>query len=711
MKKLFAFFAVLLTAALPCARAQVPAPEADFFAGSLFAQPDAAGTDAAVFASASRVPAGGEFSLLVKISMKPGWHAYWKNPGEAGMPLDVAWEKFPAGARFGEARWSAPKFYELSGIASYVFEDVGFVEFPVSLPADVPAGNAVFAGTASWLACDDNGCYPQEKKFSASVEIVPAGGSVVPANGSVFVEAEKAFPRRAPELSGTVSENAETVALLLKNPVAAADAPQARFFPESSKFSPTAAEAVPVAENGNLLFALPLREGESLASPAEAAGVLLCGGNAFELRPESLAPAGAPESGGSDAALGGGFFGLLALAFAGGLILNLMPCVFPVLGLKIMHFVGKAGTDKKKVARHGFVFAAGVLVSFWILAGVLAVLRSGGEQLGWGFQLQEPMFVYGMILLLLVFGLSMSGVFEFGVGATGVGSSLAEKSGFAGSFFSGVLAVVVATPCAAPFLAPALGSALTLPAVPSFFLFTAIALGLAAPYVVLSCAPALLKFLPKPGAWMETFKQAMAFLLYAPALYFAWVLLGQVESASAQRDLLISFAVVALACWIYGKWAAAWRSRVSRVAGTAVALALFAGTVAYAGTLLSEKEGDAWTAWSPEAQASALDEGKIVYVDFTARWCATCQVNKRVYSDEALARELDAAGVVKMRADWTNKNPAIAAELRKYGRAAVPVNVFLKKGSAPVVLGELFSGPGTVSDGLAKILGEEEKED
>ncbi len=403
--------------------------------------------------------------------------------------------------------------------------------------------------------------------------------------------------------------------------------------------------------------------------------------------------------------------GLLALAFAGGLILNLMPCAFPVRGLKIMHFVGQAGTEKKKIVRHGLAFGAGVLISFWVLAGVLAVLRSGGEQLGWGFQLQEPAFVYGMVLLLLVFGLSMSGVFEFGVGATRVGGLTQGKSGVAGAFLSGALAVVVATPCAAPFLAPALGSALTLPWFPSILLFTAIALGLAAPYVLLSCFPGLLKFLPKPGGWMETFKQAMAFLLYAPSLYFVWVLMGQVDDAGTQRDLLLSLAAVALACWIYGHWVAAWRGRISRVAGTLVALAIFAGTVFYAGAPLVSQDGEksvvsvaeAWIPWTLQAQEEALDAGKIVYVDFTARWCATCQANKRVYSNEILQEKFAATGVVKMRADWTNKNAEIATELGKYGRAAVPVNVFLKKGREPVILGELFSGAGTVLDGLAQV--------
>lgn len=649
------------------------------------------------------------FSILVKMTMQPGWHLYWKNPGEAGMPLSIEWMNVPAGVTFHAWDWSTPKYYELQGLASYVYENEAYVEINFTVPKDLPEKKLTLTGTASWLACDDNGCFPQDKEISVEIDLTKDSR----ANEDLpeFREARKAFPLSSDHLAATFSERPGAVEIALKNREGGTLPAESRYFPESEKFETAAAAVVPAMKNGALVFTLPLRKDEKIAGVNELSGVLVApDGNAIRVSGEAFPAgnatvAGTENSGvpASEFSFDLAFLGLLLLAFSGGLILNLMPCVFPVLGLKIMHFVGKAGTDRKKIARHGFVFGAGVLISFWILAGILAILRSGGEQLGWGFQLQEPGFVYGMILLMLVFGLSMSGVFEFGVGATSVGGSLTEKSGYAGSFFSGVLAVIIATPCAAPFLAPALGSALTLPFVPSFTLFTAIAVGLAAPYVILSCVPALLEFLPKPGAWMETFKQAMAFLLYAPALYFVWVLMGQVEDAFAQRDLLISLSVIALACWIYGKWATPWRSRFARITGTLVAVVLFAGTVFYAGNLLYGKKADEWIAWSPEAQAKALKDGKIVYIDFTARWCATCQVNKLVYEDSDLKKEFAGAGVVKMRADWTNKNATIAAELEKYGRAAVPVNVFLKDGKEPVILGELFSGPGTVSAGLEEI--------
>ncbi len=278
--------------------------------------------------------------------------------------------------------------------------------------------------------------------------------------------------------------------------------------------------------------------------------------------------------------------GKSVLGFFGGIILNLMPCVFPVIGLKIMSFVGQAGENRKKVALHGVVFSVGVVTGFWILAGILAAVRAGGEQIGWGFQMQNPAFLTAMAVLMLVFGLNMAGVFEIGGSAVGIGGKLTSKRGRAGSFFSGMLATVIATPCAAPFLAPALGAALTMPVAESYAIFTAIALGLAAPYLALSFAPALLKFLPKPGEWMESLKQGLSFLLFGTVLFFLWVLAGQAEEGTrfdggTLRDIFLGLAVIAFACWIYGRWTPAHRSLSARLAGGIVAGALLAGTCVY----------------------------------------------------------------------------------------------------------------------------------
>ncbi|MEY3607777.1 MAG: hypothetical protein RLZZ447_565, partial [Verrucomicrobiota bacterium] len=399
--------------------------------------------------------------------------------------------------------------------------------------------------------------------------------------------------------------------------------------------------------------------------------------------------------------------GTLLLAFLGGLILNLMPCVFPVLGLKVLGFVEQAGRQRSRVALHGLVFTAGLMMSFWALATVLALLRAGGDELGWGFQLQSAPFVYGLAVLLLVFALNLSGLFEFGLAATAVGGELQAKDGYVGSFFTGVLATVVATPCSAPFLAPALGAALTVPLFQSFLLFTAIGLGLAAPYLLFSVFPDLVRVLPRPGAWMETFKQLMAFPLYGTVGYLVWVLAAQ-TSEEGFLHLLLSLVVVAFAVWLYGRWTAPEaRPRRPRAAVAAVVvggvLALWLGwprAVPAPGAATAEVT---WEAWSPEAVARLRAEGRTIYVDFTARWCATCQTNKRVVFGSGEVRRVFAERrIATLRADWTNRDPRITAELARYQRSAVPFNVIWQPGRAePVILPELLT-PGIVLDALGR---------
>jgi thiol:disulfide interchange protein len=415
---------------------------------------------------------------------------------------------------------------------------------------------------------------------------------------------------------------------------------------------------------------------------------------------------------GEEAAISLPYF--LLIGFVGGLILNLMPCVFPILGLKIMGFVNQAGEDRRKVVMHGLVFSGGVLLSFWLLAGILLVLRAGGQELGWGFQLQEPGFVLALTAVLLLFGLNMSGVFEFGMSAIGVGSKLTAKGGMTGSFFSGVLATVVATPCAAPFLAPALGTALILPPVASIGVFTAIAVGLALPYLSLSAFPGLVKMLPRPGAWMETFKQFMSFLLYGTVAYLLWVLAGQV-GATLLLEILFTFVVVAMGCWVYGRWAAPHRQRRTQWVARGVALVLIAGSLGYAWTGIAEQErrqtlvaaGNiddqdflVWEPWSHEKEASLRQAGRAVYIDFTARWCATCQVNKRAYENPEVIRALLDHDVALLIADWTSKDPTITRALAAFNRSAIPFNLIYAPGAdEPLIMPELF-GAATVLEKL-----------
>jgi thiol:disulfide interchange protein len=408
---------------------------------------------------------------------------------------------------------------------------------------------------------------------------------------------------------------------------------------------------------------------------------------------------------------------ILLLGLLGGLILNLMPCVFPILGLKIMGFVNQAGEERGKIVAHGLVFTAGVLVSFWILAGILIALRAGGQELGWGFQLQEPGFVLALAVVLLVFGLNMSGLFEIGFSAVGVGSKLTAKSGMAGSFFSGALATVVATPCAAPFLAPALGGALALPPLESIAVFTAIAFGLALPYLTLSAFPHLASKLPRPGAWMESLKQFLSFLLYGTVAYLLWVLADQL-GAGLLLTTFFALIAVAMACWVYGRWSAPHRPRRTQWIARGIALVLLAAPLGYVWNGIAEEEqrremiaqvasGEIqqdfliWEPWTPEREAELRREGRFVYIDFTARWCATCQVNKRAYESAEVIQALLRNDVALLRADWTNKDPAITRALASFNRSAIPFNLlYAPEREAPLILPEGVFGPGAVLEAL-----------
>jgi len=393
---------------------------------------------------------------------------------------------------------------------------------------------------------------------------------------------------------------------------------------------------------------------------------------------------------------------ILAIGLLGGLILNLMPCVFPILGLKIMGFVNQAGSSRGKVISHGLVFTAGVLLSFWVLAGILILLRTGGHELGWGFQLQEPGFVFVLTVILLVFGLNMSGLFEFGLTTVGAGSNLTAKGGMTGTFFSGVLATVVATPCAAPFLAPALGAALTLPPATSIAAFTAIAIGLSLPYLILSLFPGFIKILPKPGPWMETLKQFLSFLLYGTVAFLLWVLAGQLQP-ELLLGVLFALVTIALGCWVYGRWSAPHRKTGTKWIARIATLVLIAGPLVYAGSGIAEQNrrlalaDDAdrdflvWDTWSPEKEMALREEGRIVYIDFTARWCATCQWNKRAYDDPKVIHAFLENDVALLKADWTNQDPTITRALAEFGRSAVPFNLlYSPDNSEPLIMPELF---------------------
>ncbi len=666
---------------------------------------------ATLVAIESSVQPGRAFTVALKLEHQPGWHTYWKYPG-TGLPTSLKWE-LPPGWTAGDIQWPTPaKIIDDKGTITgngYT----GIVYLPVTLTPPVglkPGESVTLKATADWLMCNKE-CVPGSAKVELTLPVSAEKPVAVPdANGMAVATASAALPRAADGWRAEVTQTGKILSLRLTAP-AGAPAPRAPwFFGDQDFVAYDAPQEFHEEQPGVYIFKLAL-------SAAAETGVKRLTGVLYT--ESSWAATGKPALTGwvidlplilaatlpAESANLTSLLGTLGLALLGGLILNLMPCVFPVLGIKILGFVHQSGADRRKVVQHGFVFTAGVLLSFWSLAGVLAALRAGGEQLGWGFQLQSPGFVFTLAAVMLVFALNLSGVFEFGLGATGVGGSLQTKTGYAGSFFTGVLATVVATPCSAPFLAPALGAALALPTGQSFLVFTAIGVGLSAPYLLLSIFPSAVKWLPRPGAWMETFKQFMAFPLYATVGALVWVLVGQVGDV-AQRNAIFGLTAVAMAAWCYGRFAQAGPTgaRVTRarlgVVG-AVALLAFGGWLGWPQAAAGDEL--TWEPWSAERVAALRAEGRTIYVDFTARWCATCQTNKKiVFGSAEVRRVFKEKKIATLRADWTNKDAKIAEELARWGRAAVPFDLVYLPGAAEgKPLPEVLT-PGLVLEALGK---------
>ncbi len=677
--------------------------------------------------TAAIVP-GQPFTIALRLNHDPHWHSYWIAPG-TGYPTSLTWT-LPEGFKAGEIQWPTPHIVkDLEGkITGNGYEHEVFLFVEITPPANLAPGTTVKLETvAEWLMCETV-CMPGDAKLEISFPVVAAPAALQDTVdmrwARLLNNARLELPAPNTGWEVAASHDNATLTLRIAPKAGTSHVPENLHFFAADGFNDYAKPQAVRAENGGWVIESPLDAAADKATQ-RLTGVLTStngwgngsgyGGLAIDVAFAGSAQQSAVSSQppGSQLPAPSSLLATLALAFLGGLILNLMPCVFPVLGIKILGFVNQSGNDKSRIVTHGLVFAAGVLLSFWALAGVLLALRAGGAQLGWGFQLQSPAFVFGMAAFLLIFALNLSGLFEVGLAATGVGGKLQMQEGYTGSFFTGALAVLVATPCSAPFLAPALGAALSLAAFESFLVFTAIAVGLALPYLLLSIFPQAIKLLPRPGAWMETFKQLMAFPLYATVGWLLWVLAGQTkDDDNALLFIAFGFVLVAMAAWAYGRFGQAHGKPGKQMAGRVFAAALLAGGL-YTGW---PKEAPAaptdgsyqvvWDKWSPEAIAAAQAAGKYVYVDFTARWCATCQTNKAALftSTEVLAA-LAKDHVVLLKADWTNRDPKITAELARWNRSAVPFNLIYAPGKPdPVVLPELLT-PARFLEALAQAKG------
>ena len=635
------------------------------------------------------IVAGKPFTVAVKLTHVEHGHSYWKNPGGPGYGTKFKWT-LPEGFTASEPQWPAPKVIPFDSFTTYSYEGTMAALVDITPPATLKSGEVVNLELyINALVCTKV-CAPVKTTIKTTVAVADA-----PGDKNAFIEqARAALPVPAKGWAFSAAKSASGATITLNHEASANTAlTKAYFFSETQVIDSQKPQELKKQGDAWVLN-LPASADEPLGE--ELKGLLVAeegwlAGDAKTTAFDVTLKFGEPAKGATTAVTPPvqpyNTATLLLFAFIGGLILNVMPCVFPVLGIKIMGFVQQAGEDRRKIFLHGVAYTLGVLVCFWSLALLVITLGSG-----WGAQLQSPLFVLGLCYFFMAFGLNMAGLFEIGTSAVGVGQNLQTKSGLQGSFFSGLLATVVATPCSAPFLGPALAYALQLPVVLALGVFTVIGLGLSSPYLILSLAPSLVKMLPRPGAWMESFKQGMSFLLFATVGYMLWTLGGLVDEWQLLMTIF-GLVLVSLACWIYGRWCLPYKSVKARRYGLIFSM-LALGTGLYLGYPPAKSPTDlVWQAWSPELVKELRDAGKPVYIDFTARWCATCQVNKRIYKDTDLKKLIKDKGVVLLKADWTDYDDRITKVLRdEYGKAAVPVNVFYApKAEKAEVLPELLS--------------------
>jgi thiol:disulfide interchange protein len=645
---------------------------------------------------------GGSEVVGLHFTLDKGWHVYWVNAGDSGEPPRIKWN-LPAGITAGAMQFPAPRRLPLGPLMDFGYEDE--VLFPITLNADstlkVPS-TAQLSAHVDWLVCREV-CIPGRADLALPLQITAQKGAGDPGRQALFDRFHSLLPQPLPSSSKAVfgTTPGGFALAVTGHPVT-----NAEFFPLDQSQIVNAAPQPVRAVNGGVEISLK-RDENFRTQLTQLNGVVLLGdGTAYEIH----APAGAlPEAAGGASA---GLVKLLrfcSLAFLGGVILNLMPCVFPVLFIKGLSLVEASRYPQGHVRTHGLVYALGILVSFWAVVGLLLGLRTGGRQLGWGFQFQSPGFIAVMALLLFFLGLSLAGMFEIGLTVTNTGSSLAARQGYAGSFFTGVLAMVVATPCTAPFMGAAIGFALAQSAAAAFAVFTALALGLAVPYVLLTFYPNWMRHLPRPGAWMEVLKQATAAPIFGTVIWLVW-LFGSAAGVDALAALLAAFLLLAIAGWILGRWPARRLGSVFAVCVIilAVATPLYAlwrfppadATTARAANGVSRA---GWEPYSHQAIEQYRAQGRPVFVDFTARWCLSCQVNERVVLNRGdVRRRLRDSGIVLVRADWTKHDESIASALTELGRSGVPTYVFYLPGRPALVLPEVLT-PGIVLGALDQL--------
>lgn len=688
------------------------------------AAPMASGTQRTERIEAELVPMsawatpGATAIVAVRQKIKPGWHTYWRNQGDSGGPTTLSWN-LPDGVIPGDILWPLPERQRLQSLMNYGYSDAVLLPVPLQVPVSVQPGQTLSLRVAAhFYVCSDEMCVPEDLDLALSLPVRDSAAPLDPRYGQAIQAVVASAPRPAGIEARAAFADGRLTLSAVGGPLAGAAPKWAYFFPFQGGITDHA--AIQTGQRGAQGLTLTLAPGRGLAANGlkpPLAGVLSTDLGAWEISADQ----GAALPGASgEGVLGDGeaapasasattpvaFLQAALFALLGGLILNLMPCVFPILAMKAAA-LSRSAHEPAEARRDGLAFLAGVLATFLILAGVLLALRAGGQALGWGFQLQSPSVVAALALLMLAVALNLSGVFHVGAGLQGAGHGpLARLPGAAGAFFTGVLAVVVAAPCTAPFMAFALGAALLMPWPMALAVFLMLGLGLALPYVLISLSPRLLSRLPRPGPWMETLRNLLAFPMYGAALWLAWVYGRQTSDALAL--LFGAGLMLALALWLWGRsQAAPGKGRLAAIAAALSLLAALGLGVLAARAAPASTDGAASSAhlpsqpWSEQAVQAALAEGRPVLVNFTADWCVTCKINEgAALSSPRTAEAMQAAKAVYLVGDWTRRDDAITAELQRHGRSGVPLYLLYAPGrTAPRILPQLLT-EGTVVDAL-----------
>lgn len=638
------------------------------------------------------VQPGEAFWIGLRLRPEAHWKTYWRNPGAVGLPTRLRWS-LPNGVQSGEIQWPSPERFDTQGVVSYGYNgEVLLLTRMVADAALVPGATLNIAATASWLVCNEV-CIPGQADLSVTLPVAAAAAPPSPLNprwAALFAANRARLPQPLAAATSVFEVTGRQIRLQVDTgEVAHSATSRAAFYPQVKRLIDPAAPFESTADGGRFRLTLPLHVRQH-AAPERIDGVLVVTdgehSRAYQITAMPV-PLAATAAASGIAGVGiqppQSLPLVLLLAMFGGLALNLMPCVFPVLMLKAIHLLESVEVGARSQRLHGLAYTAGVVLFFCLVASVLQLLRASGSTVGWGFQLQTPWFVAALTYLLFMLGLSFSGVLEIGGRLTGLGQSLAGRSGYAGSFFTGALAAVVASPCTAPFMGAAIAYAITQAFSTSLLIFIALGLGMALPFLVVSFVPQVARMLPRPGAWMNVFKQAMAFPLYLTALWLLWVLGRQTDVTHAVL-VLAGMLLMVFAAWLYGlrlKAGSAWMQINVSIAILSVVAAL---SILFQPGLRQSKPGPAtaqaeapfWEPYSADRLAALRSAGRPVFLNITADWCISCIANERVALSIPSVREaFHNAGIVPLKGDWTNGDPELTAILESFGRNGVPLYV------------------------------------